>query len=107
MSGLPQWPLSEHRRAADFLAVIDVSGTPREARGLDVCLGEKEGGGREREEGRKKREKERREEGEEERRKGREKGEGRRKGEIMLFVLTCIFHWCTVYICQTRIFVSE
>lgn len=86
MTGLRQWPLSGHRRAAGFLAVIDVSGTPREARGLDVCLGEKEGGGRERGEGRKKREKGRREEGErkekgeEERRKGREKGEGRRKG---------------------------
>ena len=55
MSGLRQWPLSGHRRAAGFLAVTDVCGTPREARGLDVCLGEKvreEKGGREREGGR-------------------------------------------------------
>lgn len=71
MSGLRQWPLSGHRRAAGFLAVTDVCGTPREARGLDVCLGEKERG-------------------------GREKRKGRREGEeaIMLFVPTGNFHWC-------------
>ena len=65
MSGLRQWPLSGHRRAAGFLAVTDVFGTPREARGLDVCLGEKERGG------------------------------GREEGTIMLFVPKGNYHWCT------------
>ena len=81
MSGSRQWPLSRHRRAAGFLAVTDVSGTPREARGLDVCLEEKEGGGRERGGERKKREKGRREEAREEKREEvKRKGTENRRG---------------------------
>ena len=72
MSGSRQWPLSGHRRAAGFLAVTDVSGTPREAQGLDVCLvGGGGGGGREK----------RKEKGVEGESKRREKGGGKnRKG---------------------------